>query len=121
MSFPMKELPSYDESRLGTATSFQDQASISGLSSHSGLSSLTLVDSTAQLQKPISFQDISLDEPESPPKARSKLRLFSILSALYVCFHPSLLSEVYDLIVDFSFLYSLPHSIRVSSLQQFQL
>lgn len=90
MSFPMEDLPSSDKSRLGTANSFQDQVSISGVTNLSGLSSITLVDSTAQLQKPKSLPEISMDDPETMPKARSKLRLFSILFALYVCFHPTL-------------------------------
>ena len=85
MSFAMGDRP-YDESRLGTASSFQGQASLSGLSSISGLSSLTLVDSTANLQKPASCFELDDDSP----KPRSKLRLFTILFALYVSYLLSL-------------------------------
>lgn len=61
-------------SRLGTGVS---HASTSALTN---LSNITLVDPTTPLQKISTFHKLEIDEPPT----RSKLRLFAILTALYV-------------------------------------
>ena len=64
----------YDPTRLGTART--------GVSDISELSSITLINSTDQLQKPRAFQELQIEEEPKP--TRSKFRLFAILFALYV-------------------------------------